>query len=298
MAHRRVTLLVVGALLLGLAPLLTARAQGIPATPVPGSAPTGVLAEFEIDELPTPHAEVWFIRMSLEPNGSVPLGELIGPMLLFIESGRLTVTADGPITPGGAQAADAPDPEGTTEQVLQTGDSVLAGEGVSASAGNATGEPVTFLVLLMYPAEREGEGGDSMEEPVGLSQQGVSVGAAEFLPVPATLTLERVVVEPGETMASDTSTSQGRGPGWMGMELGAIETGSAEVVFEGRSFQNLTWPAMMTSTNPQPTQVPLTATAQLGQGDGYSAFGSTLSWVATGAEALTVLRIVVTPHMP
>ena len=46
-----------------------------------------------------------------------------------------------------------------------------------------------------------------------------------------------------------------------------------------------------------PEQVPLTATVQLGQGDGYAAFNSTLSWTATGDDPLTVLRAVVTPRM-
>jgi hypothetical protein len=45
-------------LLFGIAPLLDASAQESPATPVPGSAPIGVLAEFDIEMLPAPHAEV------------------------------------------------------------------------------------------------------------------------------------------------------------------------------------------------------------------------------------------------
>jgi hypothetical protein len=301
MAHRRIVLVVIAALLFDLAPLLTARAQGTPSTPVPGSAPIGVLAEFEIDELPTPHAEVWFIRMELEAGGTVPFDELIGPMVLFIESGQLAVTADGPITLGEEQATETNEtttPAAMNEQVLEVGDSALIGDGVVMSGRNVTTEPVSFLVLLMFAAEREGEGGDSMEAPVGLRQQGVSVGLAEFYQAPATLTIERVVVEPGATMATELADSQGIGSGWMGMELGAVESGAAELLLESRSFHNLVWPAMLSGGNPQPEPVPLTATVELGQGDGYSAFNSTLSWRSTGAEDLIVLRVVIAPRMP
>ena len=83
----------------------------------------------------------------------------------------------------------------------------------------------------------------------------------------------------------------------MGIELGAVETGAAEVVFESRSFQNLTWPGMTTGGMAGPEQIPLTAKVRLDQGDGYAAFNTTLSWASTGDEPLTILRVVVTPHM-
>ena len=65
----------------------------------------------------------------------------------------------------------------------------------------------------MYAAEREGEGEVPSDEPVGLTQQGLSVGTAEFPPAPATLIVERVVVAPAGTMTTDVETAEGVGPG-------------------------------------------------------------------------------------
>jgi hypothetical protein len=296
MASRRFVPSLVVVLLL-FAPLLTTSAQGLPATPAPGSAPTGVLAEFEIDELPTPHAEVWFLRMQLDPDGSTPLGPQAGPAVLYVEAGQLMLQVDGPVSLGAGESTDPTGlatPERATDTLLETGDSLLISEGTSVLASNGTDEPVTFLFLLMYPAEREGEGEGSSQEPVGLAEQGISVGVAEFEAVPARLTIERVVVEPAGTMVTDIETPDGIWPGWMGIELGTIETGAAEVVFESRTLQNLTWPPM-TGGRIEPEQIPLTATVQLDQGDGYTGFNSTLSWTSTGDEPLMVLRAVVRP---
>jgi hypothetical protein len=277
---------------------LAAASQGVPGSPVPGEAPTGVLAEFEIDSLPTPHAEVWFLRMGLAPEGTVPLGRQVGPTVLYVESGQLTLETDGPLTLGDnavTSAGGTAMPGAASETRLKAGTSVLIADGTSVSATNAAGAPVTFLLLLLFAAEREGEDQDSSVEPVGLTQHGISVGTAEFLPVPATLTIERVVV-PAGTMTPDTEPPEGIGSGWRGIELGAVETGSAQVVFESRSFQNLTWPGMTTGGLVEPEAVPLTAMVRLAQGDGYAAFNSTLTWASMSYEPLTVLRAVVTPH--
>ena len=301
MIRQRFVLSLLVALLLVLTPPRMTSAQGLPATPVPGVAPTGVLAEFAIESLPTPHAEVWFLRMSLDPDGTVPLGPQAGPTVLYAESGQLALATDGPMTLGGAAAiaaAGSATLEGATETLLDAGSSVLVPEGTSVAVKTAVGKPATFLFLLMYPAEREGESEEPSDEPVGLTQQGLSVGTAEFPLGPGTLTVERVVVAAAGTMATDIQPPEGIWPGWMGIELGAVETGAAEVVFESRTLQNLTWPAMATGGMAEPEQVPLTATVQIGQGGGYAAFNSTLSWTATGDGPLTVLRAVVTPRRP
>jgi hypothetical protein len=304
MTHQRSTLSLLVVVLLGLMPMLTISAQELPASPVPGSAPTGVLAEFEIDELPTPHAEVWFLRMGLAPGGSLPPDTQIGPVLVYVESGVLTLVSDRPVTGSAAGqvatpgAGDASPVAPGFETVLPPGASAIVNEGTSLTAMNQGDAPATFLLLLMYAAEREGEVGEGTSEPVGLTQQAISVGTAEFMPAPATVTFERILVEPSGTMTGADETPEGMGRGWMGIELGAIETGSAEVIFENRTLQNMTWPGMMTGAMSRPVQVPLTGTVQLETGDGYAAFNSTLSWTATGDEPLTVLRVVVTPHQP
>ena len=79
--------------------LLLTQATSALAQATPETTPAGdydVLAEMRVDTLPTPHAEVWFIRFSLEPGGSLPLGKQLGPTILYVESGDLTVIAGAP----------------------------------------------------------------------------------------------------------------------------------------------------------------------------------------------------------
>jgi hypothetical protein len=257
-----------------------------------------VLAEFEIYELPTPHAEIWFLRIGLDLDGSTPLGPQAGPAVLYVASGQLILQTDGTVNLGAGEVTDregTATPKTATDALLEPGTSALISEGTSVSARNGADEPATFLLLLMYPAKRESEGAGSSEEPVGLTEQGNSIGTAEFLPTPARLTIERAVIESDGTMTTDIGTPEGSWPGWTGIELGSIETGAAEGNFESRTLQNLSWPPM-TGDRVEPEQVPLAATVQLDQGDGYAGFNSTPSWTSTGDEPLTVLRAVVTPR--
>src|SRR5690348_9497140 len=85
-------------LLLSLTLVPTASAQGRPATPAPSDAPTGVLTRLSIEALPTPHAEVWFLRMGLEAGGSLPSEKQIGPVVTYVESGTLTLVSDRPVS--------------------------------------------------------------------------------------------------------------------------------------------------------------------------------------------------------
>lgn len=211
-------------LLLALAPLPTT-AQGQPATPDPAAAPIGVLAQFPIAALPTPHAEVWFLRMALAPGGLLPAEKQIGPVAAYVESGVLTLVSDQPVlvSPGGTGtpvAAAATPTAGGFVVALRPGESALISDGATLMVRNDAAAPTTFLVVVAYAAEREGEAGQGAE-PVGLTQQGVSIAAAEFPAGPGRLAIERVEVKPGEMAASDT----GHGMGIGGLELGAIEQG-------------------------------------------------------------------------
>jgi quercetin dioxygenase-like cupin family protein len=278
-------------LVLALVPAITVSAKGVPATPVPGDAPTGVLAEFLIDELPTPHAEVWFLRMELAPGGSLPAAKQVGPVVAYVESGTLTLVADQPVTVSTAGAAATPDTgDGSPaiETVLRPGDAAIAGDGTSLAITNAGDEPARFLVVSLYAAEREGESSDG-GEPVGLTyQEAISIGVAEFPGGPGTLVIERVVAEPGATLSNDS----GHGMGINGIELGGIEQGSAEATFEmGSSWL---WPDIQTEfQDRQP--IDSGATIDLTPGDGYYTFDGSSTWTVTSEEPLIVLRVVVMP---
>jgi hypothetical protein len=267
-------------------------AQSPVASPVKGDAPTGVLAEFQLRELPAPHAEVWFIRMTLEPDGSLPMGAQGGPMILHVESGELMLALDGPVVTVSGQPASEPG-----ELVLATGESLFVPTSTGVAMTNPADAPASFLMLLMYAAETEGEGGQGMEEPTGLTQRGISVGTAEFMPMPATIAIERVVVEPGGTAATGGGMDGQMGPGWMGMDLGAVESGAATLLVERQAMDMLVWPGMLDTDMPQPERIALGGSVDLAAGDAYAMFNSTLTWTATGDEPLTILRVVITPEM-
>lgn len=282
-------------LLLGFMPLMSASAQEAPATPVHGSAPVGVLAEFDIRELASPHAEVWFLRAQLEPNGSVPMGTQSGQTVLYVESGELTVEAEGVVIDADRQVVDA---KAAAPIALDTNGSLMIASGTEARVLNASNARTTFLMLVMYSAMDEGDGGEGMDQPVGLTQVGVSVGTAEFNPGPATLVMERVVVEPGASLQNVTFSGQDEmGPGWMGMDLGTLETGSADLLIEQQSLQNLIWPPMSPDQFSPPERVVLGASVSMEQGESYACYNSILTFTNMGDGPLTILRVIVTPHM-
>lgn len=293
---KRAMLTMVSALLLAVMPLV-ATAQGmppIPATPVPGEAPVGVLAEFTVPELPTPHAEVWFLRMQLVPGGSVALGVQAGPSMIYVEWGAITMTSDGPVTPGTAGAT----PGAAGDHELAAEASAMVDTGTTLSFRNDGDASTSVLLLSMYAAEMESADQGSYPEPVGLTQGGVSIGTAEFMPIPATVTMERVVLQPGDIVEPEMSAGDMEMPGYLGMELGAIETGQADVMLEYTGMANLTWDGMLRGEMSRPETVPFTHNVELGTGDAYAFGGSTLTWTNTGDEPLTILRVVIMPEMP
>ncbi len=276
---------------------LVATAQGmppIPATPVPGEAPVGVLAEFAVPELPSPHAEVWFLRMQLEPGGSVETGIQAGPSMVYVEWGAVTLTADGPVMPGTAGAT----PQAAGDLELAAGASAMVDAGTTVSFRNDGSGTASLLALLMYSGEQEGADEGSYPEPVGLTQGGVSIGTAEFMPIPATVTIERVVLQPGDIVEPEMGATDMEFPGYLGMELGAIETGQADVMLEYASMANLTWDGMLRGEMSRPQMVPFSRNVELGTGDAYAFGGSTMTWTNTGDEPLTILRVVILPEMP
>ena len=271
---------------------LGAAAQTPVEPPAGRERPVGVLAEFDIDMLPTPHAEIWFGWMRLEPDGSSPMGPQTGLMILFTGSGTVDLALDGPVVL--AKGAPAEEPG---EVTLATGESILIPPGTGVGLANSSDQPTTVLFLLMYSAITEGEGEGPMEEPVGMTQGGLSVGTAEFMDVPATIVIERVVVEPGGTMESGKRMDEGVGPGWMGMDLGAVENGSGDLLIERQTFDVLYWPQMLGNEMSEPNPVQLAATVSLETGDAYAVFNGHLSWMATGSDPLTITRAVITPDL-
>ena len=100
--------------------------------------------------------------------------------------------------------------------------------------------------------------------------------------------MERVATEPGGTLESDS----GHGMGIDGVDLGAIEQGSAEVTFEmGSSWL---WPGILHESQDRKPIDP-GASLDLTEGDGYSIFDGSATWTVTSDEPLILLRVTVMP---
>lgn len=267
--------------------------ENAPQVAPPQDGPVGVLAEFDVAELPTPHAEVWFVRMQLAPDGSLPEGQQIGPVVVYVEAGELTLGTDVEIETNVAEGAETPlaaTPDTGFSTVLRTGDSASIPAGAMLAATNATDAPVTFLVLMMYAAELEGAMEDT-GEPVGLTQSLLSAGGVEFPPIPGKVTIERVEIP------ADVPTT---GMQMAGIELGTVEEGRAAVTFIAFDTSTMIWPGMPQEQSDTVfagnMRVPMTGSAQLTAGDGYVTAGTATMWIPMG-DPIVVLRVVAGPDM-
>lgn len=280
------------AVLLLLAIVFPEYAAAQSATPATDSPPTGVLAEFDIAELPSPHAEVWFLRMELAPGGAFPGSGQPGQMVIVVEKGELVIEADGPIVRGSPDPAPA---DAMSPRRIAANGSVMVEPGIGFALRNETEAPTRFLMLLTFSAMDEVQGSENDPQPTGLTQTGVAVGTAEFYPGPAIIRIERITCTPGESLPSAAPAPMVDGPGWMGFEGGTVETGTADVTFSQTSYQNMILPPMSPTTPWEPKMISLAADEQIATGQGYSAFNTHLTWHATGDEPLTVMRVVITP---
>jgi hypothetical protein len=267
-------------------------AQSLETSPV--AAPTGMLAMADCDQLPS-EAEIWFLRFQFEPGGTLQDDQQIGPSLLAVETGTLTLVSDRAVVVTRAATPTAGSPSTPdTETVLAEGDSALVADGTTISALNDSAEPATVLALLVFSPEREviasQEGADE-SEPVGVTTQAISVGRGEFPEGPGTLSIERLAVAPRAAVPLGVSD---------GAEVGAVEQGNLRIALT--SGDGWIWPGIMAaSTGPDataPERVMLAAgtSTPLASSDGYALSGAISTGQAEGDEPAIVLRARVVPE--
>jgi hypothetical protein len=259
-------------------------------------APDGVLAQATVASLPSPDAEVWFLRVTLEPGGSLPADEQIGPTLFVVESGTVTVGSDPPpiLVQQGAGPAAMP----VTESALAARDFAAVEGGTSLTLRNEGTEAASLLALFVIDPRLEGTGEEgSMEEPVGMTMTGIAVGHGAFPEGGGTLTIERVTIQPGDESAASLQA---------GAEVGAVEQGTLLLnVSAGAGF---VWPGMMALATgadgegeeaaPQRIEVQEQGEFTLTANDGYALSNATATWEVTGDAPVTILRATVVPLAP
>lgn len=263
-------------------------------TPVTGEP--GVLARFAIDQLPTPHAEIWMLRIKLDPGGLLPLETQIGPTLVVVETGELTLTTDRPVRIShGAIEDPAPGVDVGGDTLLTTGDAALVTDGTALSARNESQEPVVFLGFMAFSGVREAESSatPASAEPINATIILLAAGQAEFPEGPGTLIVERVVAPAGMIVPVEIAD---------GAEIGTIERGQAAVALTaGEMFK---WAGAATTDPNSPTPYDPDVKNQFGAGelvelasaDGYEFATGTSGTVTVGNNAqLTLLRMRVVP---
>jgi hypothetical protein len=258
------------------------------ATVVPAEQPTEVLALVSVDALPSPHAEVWFLRFMLEPGGSLPLDVQIGPTVMAVEAGVLTLVTDQPVEIDGATAA-------TTETVASAGQVVYVHKGTALAARNDGDVSVSVLTLLTFSGvveveQQQATGDTPQAEPIGFTQMPIGLTAAEFPEGPGTITIERVVLDPNATARTDV-------PG--GAIAGGIEQGGVTVtVNSGNGF---VWQDMMQPLGPQggsrqPRRADVVAgdSGDLVANDSFGFWNAGVGWQA-GDDGATILQTRIEP---
>lgn len=288
MSHRGFAPIVL-ALLLSLLPSL-GMAQATPIANAPSMNPFEIAVP--VGNLPLPEADVWLLRYTLEPGGSVPLLHQPGLTLLLVERGEVTLITDGPVTL--TNTLSSPQPVAAT---TPAGATTLGGDQGALVPGdtrlgmtNTTVEQSQVLVLKVFAPEFKRRAniptGIPTIMPSGVTVQPISHGSASFEGAAGVIVIERTAVDAGQSAVSGIVN---------GVEVGALERGAARVTC--MSGRNGIFPRILTNYNQiaLASQVPLNprATVNLSANDGYLSTEGSLVWRSTSDEPLVVLRAMV-----
>jgi quercetin dioxygenase-like cupin family protein len=205
-------------------------------TPAAGAGGSGTtvepLATAALDDLPPAPAFLGLVRFTFPAGAATPPGADPGPILIYVESGTLTGTIEGPATVTRAADAEAePDaaatPAGAREEEFQSGDSVAIPAETSSSFRNDGQDEATLLAVLVLPQDPFGSVGQ-----LDLNGVGVEVlvgGVLDSIPSPpAVLFLARQTIDAGGGFAPEES---------LGPVLAYVESGRVTYTVEsGESY--------------------------------------------------------------
>jgi len=177
--------------------LLATPAQG---AHTPASVPaSGTLMHLTVDQLPADHvATIGITRTTYMAGGSLQLETGSGPAVSFVESGAVTVTvqdggslivATGPLEQTGTPAAIA----SGSEVIVTAGNGFLPAPGATVNVRNDGTIPATVLELFSA-TDAEAKPGKGTTQALLVRQEATLTEPA------ATVTLGRVVVEPGDRL--------------------------------------------------------------------------------------------------
>jgi hypothetical protein len=241
-----------------------------------------------VQDLPTPEAEVWLLRYTLDPGASLTELQQVGPTLLLVEQGEVTLTSDGPLTfrsQTATRSPVAPTPS-TGSTTVAAGEGAFIAGGTRLGVRNDTAQQSRLLVLKVFAPDQKHLAdipGLRTTAPSGVTVQPISNGPAPFPGGSGFLVIERDVVDAGQSAVSGI---------YSGVEVGAVEGGMARVMF--LDGQNWFRPRILADYAEAAVGGPVPlhprATLELTADDGFMSRQGSLVWRSTGNDPLVIIR--------
>jgi hypothetical protein len=187
-------------------------------------------------DLPPYASWAGIVRTTLPPGAEWSVGTRddtgVGPLLVRVESGSLTVQSDGPLTFSRAGAVSAATAQPKERVVLRPDDRAFAPSGVSTRLRNGGSEPTTFLVA----------GITADHEPFALLDQAALIEEHLHTPLaaPVAVAARRITLDAGAAVPLAA---------WPGLRMLGVESGRVEAVTPSATGTPTALPIANATTN-------------------------------------------------
>jgi hypothetical protein len=269
------------------------------ATPAPIELAPGITAAFAVsvgvDALPKDSSIVIFARYTLAPGAEVPANAGSSAAMIYVESGKLTLTGTGAasIYRGGQAQPKAEPNEPGVEEVLAAGDTVYTPVCSLTGLRNDGAEPVSLLLGGVTGLSEEAcPGASPAATPVagseipGLTPVFFALGATKPQPtLPAQMAMVKATYAPG---ASDQPGANS------GTVLGRVDSGTFSLTMsegEATIIRKPANPADFFSAKEDPVVAGVEATVNPGDMV-WEAGGTAIQGRNSGTEPATVVLFV------
>lgn len=165
------------------------------------SATISTLFEYQLDEFPPAPVSIRLLRITLQPGASSPMHTHPGPEFDLVESGTLTVRADGDAVVNRAGTPEPVPAEGTS---VNPGEFVVFPPGTGMNLVNESDQELVLLSAVFHPVNEDVPSTTYTDgEPAANAFDGVSFvvlgdGIVQEFPTgPVTITLDSIVLPAG-----------------------------------------------------------------------------------------------------
>jgi hypothetical protein len=204
------------------------------------------LARFTVEKSPPAPIFVALTRLTYDTQAVQPSQSRPGPVVEYVETGRIELEAAGGVTvlrgpPDAAKRQETID-QGTPV-MLGPGDSVFIAGGTAASPRNPGEEPANVLVAEIGSAEDNRQAPAAPVPVKGIAAQSLASAVATTVPAaPVVIELGRLTLAPGAKISSESRpgvVGPQAGPELTAVESGTfglkVSTGEVELFPQGRS---------------------------------------------------------------